>query len=121
GEFLMAEADQVGVLGVEFVHEPLGRRRLMLGNFLDEGLVIEPVNLLEFPILARAFEHQRFLCAHNFVCSGLDATSRRASSAAISSAKFRRCANKIIAATAVMRVAVNPARWNHPSASGRQT
>ena len=59
-EFLVAEADQIGVLGVELVHQPLVGGRLVLRNFLDEGPVIEPVNLLELPVFRRQLEYQRF-------------------------------------------------------------
>src|ERR1019366_3865776 len=118
---LVAETNQMGVLGVEFVHEPLAGRRLMLRDFLDEGLVNEPVNLLEFPVFRRNLEYQRFLWVHNFGDSGFGTTPGRADSAAISSPIFLRCANKIIVATMVMSVAVEPARWNHPSANGRHT
>ncbi len=49
---------------MKFIHEPLRGRGLVLGDFLDEGLVIEPVNLLEFPIFRRGLERQWILCAH---------------------------------------------------------
>ena len=119
-EFLVAETNQIGVLGVEFVHEPLGGGRLMLRDFLDEGPVIQAVNLLEFPVFGRELEYQRFLWIHNFGDSGFGATPRRADSTAISSPIFLRCANKIIADKTAISVAVKPARWNH-QAGQRQT
>ena len=120
-EFLVAETNQIGVLGVKFVHEPLGGGRLVLRNFLNEGLVIQAVNLLEFPVFGCNFEYQRFLWIHNLVDSGFGIIPRRASSPAISSPILPRCANKIIADKTAISVAVKPARWNHPSANGRQT
>ena len=54
-----AEANQVSVLGVEFVHQPVRWRGLMLRNLLNEGFVVEPMDLLELPILSREFEDQR--------------------------------------------------------------
>ena len=58
-QFPPAEANQVGVLGVEFVHQSVRWRGLMLRNLLNEGFVVEPMDLLELPILSREFEDQR--------------------------------------------------------------
>ena len=52
-ELLVLQTDEIRVLRVKLVHEPLGGRRLVLRDFLDEGLVVEPVNLLKFPIFGR--------------------------------------------------------------------
>ena len=78
-EFLVAEADQIGVLGVKFVHEPLDGGRLMLRDFLDEGPVVQAVNLLELPVFRRQFEYQRFRWIHNSgdLRFGRNPTSRR--------------------------------------------
>ena len=42
-----ATADEVGVVVVEAIHQRPAGNRLMLGDFLDEGTVVEPMNLLE--------------------------------------------------------------------------
>ena len=57
-EFFPGETDQVGVLGVKLVHEPFGRRTLVLRNFLNEGFVVKPVDLFELPVFRREFENE---------------------------------------------------------------
>ncbi len=59
GEFLIAETDQVRIFRVELVHQALRRRRLVLRNLLDECAVVEPVNLLELPVVRGDLEHER--------------------------------------------------------------
>ena len=76
-QFLILQTNQVRVFRVKFIHEPLRGRGLMLRDFLDEGFVIEPVNLLEFPIFGRGLERQRVLCTHNQGGSGLVAAAAR--------------------------------------------
>ena len=45
GEFLTGEADAVDVIAVEFVHEATVGGAVVLGDFLGEGAVVEPVAL----------------------------------------------------------------------------
>src|SRR5262249_2927941 len=58
GKLTAAEAAQVSVFGVEFVHQAVRGGGVVLLDFLHESFVIEPVNLLEFPVLTRGFENQ---------------------------------------------------------------
>ena len=56
-----AQADQVGVFIVEFVHQGLLRIARVLRNFLYKGLVVEHVNLLKFPFLRCYFKNMERL------------------------------------------------------------
>jgi hypothetical protein len=58
-ESFARETDQIGVLGVKFVDEPLRLRSVMLGNFLGERFIVEPVDLLELQIFRGGLEDQR--------------------------------------------------------------
>jgi hypothetical protein len=44
---------------MKFVHQPLRGRGLVLRNFFHERLVVEAMNLLEFPVFTGEFENQR--------------------------------------------------------------
>ncbi|MDB6067614.1 MAG: hypothetical protein JWR26_3822 [Pedosphaera sp.] len=57
-ELTTAHADEVGVLGMEFVHETFRGGGRMLGNLFDEGFVIELVDQIEFPILRGDLENK---------------------------------------------------------------
>ena len=61
-----AQADQVGVFIVEFIHQPGSGRGLMLGDLLHKSPVIELMNLFELPIFRCDFELQG-LCAHKLL------------------------------------------------------
>ena len=52
-------ADEVGVVPVELVYQPFVWVLRMLRNLLDEGTVVERVDLLELPVLGRYPELQR--------------------------------------------------------------
>ena len=57
-EFGAAPADEVGIFVVEAVDEDAGFVGGMLGDFLDEGGVVEAVDVLELPVLVGLFENQ---------------------------------------------------------------
>nr|WP_192881170.1 hypothetical protein [Ereboglobus luteus] len=54
-EAAILQANDVGVFSVKTIHEALVGVRGVLGDFLDEGAVIEAVDLLNFPIFGRDF------------------------------------------------------------------
>jgi hypothetical protein len=55
---LIAQADEIGVFGVEFIHQAGRAGGLMLRDFLHERSVIELMDLLKFPVLSGDFELQ---------------------------------------------------------------
>ncbi len=56
GELAAVERDDVVILLVETVHETSVGIRRVLGNLFDEGLVVQAMDRLEFPILRREFK-----------------------------------------------------------------
>ena len=101
-ELVAIQRDEIGVLVVETVHQPLLRVRRVLGDFLDEGFVIETENLLELRFSGGHFKSQGLLRVHG--CRGTARLSllsfRPVMSLCISSGIFLRCAIKISSAKA---------------------
>ena len=69
-EAVAVKADGVGVFRVKLVHEALLRVVRVLGDFLDEGFVVEAVDGLELPVFARNLELQRRLRLHHWILCG---------------------------------------------------
>ncbi|MCL5096161.1 MAG: hypothetical protein M1608_01230 [Candidatus Omnitrophica bacterium] len=53
---VVVQANGVSVLAVELVDQSAVRVDVVLGDFFDEGLVIEPVDLIKFGFLVSDFE-----------------------------------------------------------------
>ena len=103
-DFLIVQADEIGVLSVKLVHEPVRGGRLVLRNFLHERPVVETMDHLELPVFGSEFEHEgRTWLAHGFVCCGLSEGRRLNVSTGNCSTIFSRCANRISAARSVTR------------------
>ena len=64
-ELFAVQANGVGVLSVDFVHQPLLGIARVLRNFFDEGFVIESVNRFKLPGFGSDLEFQRGLNAHD--------------------------------------------------------
>ena len=88
---LVVETNEVGVLRVKLVHEPMGRRGVVLRNFLDEGAVVQAMDLLELPVFRGKFEHEGGTRGtHDLVCCGFADIARRADQAGNSARMFCR-------------------------------
>jgi len=57
--FFSGEANEVGVLSVEFVHQPLRWRALVLRDFLHERFVVQPMDLFKLPVFGSEFKNER--------------------------------------------------------------
>ena len=55
---MLAPADEVGILGVETVHQGVIVVGGMLGHLFDKGGIVERENLVELPGLGGGLEHQ---------------------------------------------------------------
>ena len=53
------QTNEVSVFCVEFVHQTMRGRSLMLRNLIDERFVIQAMDRFEFPIFGRSLEYQR--------------------------------------------------------------
>src|ERR1017187_5780138 len=93
---------------------------MVLRNLLDEGPVVEPVNLFDFPVLIGNLENQRHLPIHNLGGSCFELAWRRSSRSEISDTRFRRCAVSTIPARIEQPTTSATRRPNNKLAKGRQ-
>src|SRR6185437_1888838 len=113
-------ANQVGVFRVKLVHQPVRRRGLVLRDFLDEGFVVQPMNLLELPIFVGGLKRQRLACAHKDL-SVSAGRCRRSTRWEISSAIFFRCAKRTRPLIIVINTTWMRSCPRKSATSGRQT
>src|ERR1017187_591758 len=93
---------------------------MVLRNLLDEGPVVEPVNLFDFPVLIGNLENQRHLPIHNLGGSCFELAWRRSSRSEISDTRFRRGAISTIPARIEQPATSATPRPNNKLAKGRQ-
>src|SRR6266536_4098581 len=63
-EAVAVQRDDVDVLGMEFVDETARDGCRMLRDFFGKGLMVQPMNLVEFPVFGRDLHAQRRFLAH---------------------------------------------------------
>src|SRR6185503_10216569 len=89
------ERYRVGIFRMELVDQPLVSIAGMLGNFLDECLVIEPMDGFELPVMLGNFEFQARFGFHGTrslrLCIAVSFSSRCGKILANSSRMLRRC------------------------------
>ena len=64
-QLITLPAGEIGVLGMEFIDQPPLWVGCVLGNFFHKGLVVEPVNLLKFPIMLGNAKIQAEISCHS--------------------------------------------------------